>query len=134
MLPALYFHFKESNNYKLFWVHSVLILLKGPEIEILCQNPITIKNGKTFGTLTERNPWPICSQPQCRCLGTKDLTTNQHLQVLRVSCNNTENYVTYFDINGNEFIAPKRNNCGTFRPMSPTFSNRCTCSDIGERK
>ena len=110
----------------------LITLLKGPEIAILCQYPITIKNGKPFGTLTKRNPWPICSQPACRCLGTKELTTSQHIQVLRFSCNN--NYDTFTDIRGNAFIAPKRVNCGTFRPMSPTFLNRCTCPDIGERK
>ena len=94
--------------------------------------PVTSKNGKLYGTMKERNPWPICSQPPCTCTSTQHGNIQEHLQVIRFSCNET--YDTFTDIKGNAFIAPKRINCGTYEPSQPTFESRCTCPDIGERK
>ena len=98
----------------------------------MCQFPVSIKNEKPVGTLLPRNPWPICTQPTCKCLGTDDVGSHQHLPVLRFSC--SDNFVTFSDVKGNAYIVPKRYNCGSFQPTSSTFANRCECPNIGKRK
>ena len=114
------------------WGHNIFyLLLKGPEVELLCGNPVTSIYNKTFGTLEPPKPWPICSQPSCKCANTKDLSIDLHKQILRFACNNT--YKTFIDINGNAFIAPKLTNCGTYKPGHVTFDSRCTCPEMGTR-
>ena len=107
-------------------------LCEGPEIKILCQDAIETENGTLIGTMITRDPWPICTQPPCTCVGAKDLSVEKHRQILRFSCNNT--YNEYVDINGNAFIAPNRISCGTYKLSAPSFESRCICDDIMERK
>ena len=98
----------------------------------MCQDAVETENRTLIGTMITRDPWPICTQPPCTCVGAKDLNVEKHRQILRFSCNNT--YDEYIDINGNAFIAPNSINCGTYKLSAPSFESRCICDDIMERK
>lgn len=98
----------------------------------MCQPPITTKYGRPKGTINERDPWPICSRPPCTCTSTKHEKLVEHLQVLRFACNDTS--TTFHDSKGIAYIVPKRISCGSYEPKKPTFSSRCICKDLEERK
>ena len=93
-------------------------------------------------TKSPPDPWPICAQLPCVCLGNLDenvgaldkLTQTQATQVLRFPCNSTSNSDMYKAVTGKNYLIPKRVNCGTYKPERPTYDNRCECPDMGIRK
>ena len=78
------------------------------------------------------NPWPTCSQLPCICLG--DSRLQKQKEVLRFECNTTTNFDKLQDVTGKYYIIPKVENCGTYKPDSPTARARCLCPDINNRK
>lgn len=99
----------------------------------LCTTPVT----NNVGTITPISSWPTCEQLPCNCLGKDNgLTVEQSTAVLETSCASQGTYDVYQDsaIDGQAFIIPKRFNCGTYKPLEPTWESRCQCDDLGTRE
>ena len=81
--------------------------------------------------------WPVCEQLPCVCLGDDRLIVNsvdKSIEVLRFECNDTTNFDSFIDVSKNTYIIPKAENCGTYKPDSPSAGARCECPDIPPRK
>lgn len=93
------------------------------------------KDGSNNGVLTPITEWGTCAQLPCKCLGKDNgLSVDQSLRVLETSCPSNDSYTAHTDKLGKGFIVPKRINCGTYKPLSPTWQSRCECTEKGTRK
>ena len=117
----------------------------GPDIDVLCDKPVTENKGVADVSSDKINgySWPVCAQLDCVCLGDERLKTCNHdrsectersTQVLRFECNSTTNFESFVDVTGKSYIIPKVENCGTYKPESPSWRSRCLCPELPERK
>lgn len=98
----------------------------GPHIEVFCD---VIDGEPTYNTSFT---WPICTPLECTCLGDPALTVEQILNITDSSCPSGETIDRLVDVSNKTYPMPKRVNCGTYKPESPNYENKCTCPDLEE--
>ena len=103
----------------------------GPYFEIFCDPP---HNPTSDSHLELNGTWPICTPLECVCLGDPELTVSQALNITDKSCPSDETVKRLVDVSNKTYTIPLRSNCGTYKPTSPSYDNKCTCPDLDERK